>query len=216
MVPVQNRPLKKIRIVAKLAGAPLLHHVDEGGVDFKLKCFQPFDVLGLFRLERIECHLVAARRIDTPLHTDLLQQFGKAERGRNDADGANDGGGSAMISSPASAIMVAAGGRHIFHEDENLLSMFHGKIADAAIDQARLHRRAARRIDGYGNRRGMLVGKGLFQNTGRRCERKRGPQGCAAGHDCAMQAHDGDFRFHGAKTAGNKAFQQTGQGELQT
>src|ERR1700685_3274029 len=59
----------------ELAAAARFHQRDETVVDFPLQLFQPRDVVGVLRQERIEHRFVLARRIDAALDAILRDQL---------------------------------------------------------------------------------------------------------------------------------------------
>lgn len=205
---------EKIGIVEKIEGEKIIKNVDEGGVDLKMKWFKKLDVIGILRMERIECKIVDERSIEKKIKKDIIKKLGKEERGRKEEDGEKDGGGVGDDLVERKRDNVEEGGRKILKEEEKIILMLKGKIEDEEIDKERLKRREERRIDGYGKRRGMIVGKGILKNKGSRWERKSGKKGCEEGNDWEMKEKEGDLSLKGEKKEGNKEFKKKGKGEI--
>src|SRR5262249_58243223 len=72
--------------------AAAFHEADEVLVDVPLQRLEPLHVLRVLRQERVEHSLVLARNIEPAIDAELLHQLGKAERGADDPDGADDRG----------------------------------------------------------------------------------------------------------------------------
>ena len=111
-------------------------------------------------------------RVDAPLDADLAHQLDEAEAGGDDADRADDRGRVDDDLVAGAGDHVAAGGADILHEDEHRLFVLLGERADALVDQVRLHRRAARRIDHQRDCRRGLDAERLLQERRDRGERQ--------------------------------------------
>ena len=137
---------------------------------------QPLHVLGLLRQERIEHRLVLARGVEPPLDADLLDQLVEAERAADHADRADDGGciGDDLVGRAGDH--VAAGRRDILDEGDHRHLLLVGERADAPVDQMRLRRRAARRIDRQRDRADVAHGEGALQRARDTGERQAGLQ----------------------------------------
>ena len=121
----------------------------------RCKCLEPFDVVRILRQERIEHRLVLARSIKPALDADLGDQLVETERAADHADRADDRTriGNDLVGGAGEH--VAAGGGGVLDEGDDLAAVFLRQIADAAEDQVRLRRRAARRIDDQRDRGGV-------------------------------------------------------------
>ncbi|MNS44730.1 hypothetical protein D3C72_771800 [compost metagenome] len=178
-------------------------------MDFDLKRLQVVDIAFLFRLEGIKDDLVLAGRIDTALHAELLQHFRKTETTGNDTDRTDDGGGIGDDLVAGKRDHVTAGGCNVLHEDQDLLFLLLGKLADAVIDHPCLHRRTAGRVERNGDGRRILDGEGLLQKGGVGGEIERGAELVAAGHDRAMHAHHRDDELFFTKAFRHQILQKT-------
>ena len=143
--------------------AALLHELDEAVVDFLLHHLEAFNVVGLFRQERIEHRLVLAGGIEPALDAELVHQLGKTEGAADHADRADDGRAVADDLVGGTGDHVTAGGGDVLREGDHRLGLFGREFADAAIDQVRLHRRAARRIDQQGHGAGLAITERPFE-----------------------------------------------------
>ena len=127
--------------------------LDEVVVHFLLDRAQPRHVLRLLRLERVEDHLGLAGRVDAALHPDLAHRVDEAEAGGDDADRADDRRRIDDDLVAGAGDHVAARRADVLDEDDDRLLLLLGERADALVDQVRLDRRAARRIDDERHRR---------------------------------------------------------------
>src|SRR5262245_60698357 len=82
---------EQVLAVGELALAPALDPGDELLVQLGLQALQPFDVLVLLLLERVEADLVCARGVDTALDAEPFKQPVEPEARRDDADRADQG-----------------------------------------------------------------------------------------------------------------------------
>src|SRR6266480_2419906 len=151
-----------------------LHEVDEVLVDVPLLRLEPLDVLRILRKEWIAHGLVLAGNIKPAFDAELLHELGKAERAADDSDGAEDGGGIAEDLVTGADDHVAAGGGHILGKDDRWARVLVSQLADACIDQVRLHRRAAGRIDQQRDRPRVAHVKGALERTGNGGKREAG------------------------------------------
>src|SRR4029077_1709062 len=141
------------------AAAARFYQRDETVVDFLLQFFQPRHVVRVLRQERIEHRFVLARRIDAALDAVFRDQLVEAERAADDTDRADDRMriGDDLVAGAGDH--VAAGGGGVLDEGDDAAVFLLRQFADAAEDQVRLCRRAARRIDGERHRRRVARGK---------------------------------------------------------
>ncbi|KTT88509.1 hypothetical protein NS44R_15105, partial [Mammaliicoccus sciuri] len=100
----------------------------------------------------------------------------EAEAAADHADRAEDRGRIAIDLVARAGDHVAAGGRDVLGEHQHRQFLLGCQLADAQIDLARLHRRAARRIDHQRHRLGIPRTKGALQHLGDAGERHAGPQ----------------------------------------
>src|SRR5262245_26322430 len=91
--------------------------------------------------ERIERTLVLAGSMDAPFDSEPVDQPVEAEAGRDDADGADNGGWVGVDFVASECEKVPAGGRDVLAEDVDTLLLLLGELADAAEDQVGLHGR---------------------------------------------------------------------------
>ena len=119
-----------------------------------------------------------------------------------------------MISSPAMRDHVAAGGRDVLDEHQHALVLLARKVADARVDQPRLHRRAARRIDRDRDGRRPPVGERPGKKRRGGSEVEVLAKLVAARHDRALQAHDGYRHPFLAEPAWNQRLQRCHRGGL--
>src|SRR5215813_6621413 len=152
--------------------AAALHEADEVLVDVSLQRLEPLDVLQVLRQERVEHDLVLAGNIEPALDAELLHEPGKAERAANDPDGADDGGGIAEDLVSGAGDHVAAGGSDILGKGDHRTRILGRELADAPIDQVRLHRRTAGRIDQQRDRPRVTHLEGALERTSDGSERK--------------------------------------------
>jgi hypothetical protein len=136
----------------------------------------------------------------------------KADPGRDHADRADDGGGIGDDLVAGQRDHVAAGSRRILDEDEDALVLLRGEVADALVDQPRLHRRSAGRVDRDGDRRRALDRERLLDRPGHARQRQARPELGAAGKDRAMQADHRNGDGVGAPGGGKQAVEQAFHG----
>src|SRR5262249_5358352 len=120
-----------------------LHQANEVLMDFPLQRLEPLDVFRILRQERVEHGLVLAGHVEPAFDAELLHQLGKAERAADHSDGAENGGRIAEDPVPGAGDHVAAGGGDIPGKDDHRTRVLGRELADAPINQVRLHRRAA-------------------------------------------------------------------------
>src|SRR5262245_37138977 len=178
---------------AQPAGPPGLDEADENVVHVALQLLEPQHILRPFWLEGIEGTLVLAGSVDAPFDAEALDEFVEAEARRNHTDRAHDRGGIGINFVARQGQEVAAGGGNILAKDVNALVLLGGKLANAAENEMRLHRRAARRIDDDGHTRQFRGIEGLLDGTGHRCQGKSRPQRCHHA-DGAGEAQDRNNR----------------------
>ena len=147
-------------------------------VDVALQSSEALDVFGLFGLEGIENRLVLARGMDAALDAELGDRLDEAEARRDDADRADDRTCIGIDFIAGAGEPIAARGRDILAEDEDRDLVLRGERADAGMDQRRLHRRAARRIDRMRDGGDALPRKGALQRSARpACKVRPGRKG---------------------------------------
>jgi hypothetical protein len=100
--------------------------------------------------------------MDATLDAELFDRLDEAEARHDDADRADDGGriSDDLVAGGGDEIAPRGGG--VLDEDDDVLAVFIGMVADALGDEARLHRRAAGRIDDDGDGRRGLEGEGAL------------------------------------------------------
>ena len=113
-----------------------------------------------------------ARGVKAPLDAKPLDQLVEAERAANHADRAEDRGRIADDLVGGASDHVAPGGHDIFGKRDHAALLLGGEITDAAVDQMRLHRRAAGRIDDERDRGRLAHGKGALKRTRQRRQRE--------------------------------------------
>src|SRR5262249_40647682 len=145
--------------------AASFHELDEVLVDVALQRLKPLDVLGVLRKEWIEHGLVLAGNIKPAFDTNPAHQLGKTERPTDNADGADDRGRIAENFVGGASDHIPAGGRDILGKGDHRARILGGELADAAIDQVRLHRRAAGPSDQQRERSSRPHAEGPFERT---------------------------------------------------
>ncbi len=120
-------------------------------MDVGFQLLDALDVLGLFGEEGIEGRLVLAGGVDAALDAELAERFDEAEAGKDDADGADDGGrvGDDLVAGGGDE--VAARGRSILDEDD---------APCFSCSSARSRMRLAMRRDCTGEPPGELIDDG--------------------------------------------------------
>src|SRR6185437_15110218 len=115
----------------------------------RLEALHPHLVLGE---EGIEQRLALARRVEPAADAEAAQQLGEAEAAADDPDRAEDRGllGEDLVAGEGQPI--AARGGDVLGEGEDGDVLLLGELTDAPVDERRLHRRAARRVDREGDR----------------------------------------------------------------
>ena len=161
-------------------------------MDFALDRFETCDVLLLLRKERIEHRLAFARRVEPPFDTELLDQLVEPERSADDADRADDRGGVAHDLVSRARDHVAARGGDVLDEGDHRPGVLLGKLADTLMDQMRLNRRAARRVDGQRHGGSRLHGEGALQRARHRREREPGLERRREADDAGQPHHRND------------------------
>src|SRR5262249_43385580 len=156
--------------------AAALHELDEALVDVALQRLEPLHVLGILRKEWVEHGLVLAGNIKPAFDTEPVHQLGKTERATDDADRADDRGRIAENLVGGASDHIAAGGRNILGKGDHRARVLGGELADAAVDQGRLHGRAAGRIDQQRPRSRRPHAEGALERTGDGGEREAGFQ----------------------------------------
>ena len=170
---------------------PFLHQGNKSLVNILLDRLQAPHVVGIFRQEGIEHDLAFARGIHTAFDAELLDRLVEAEGGAHDADGTEDRGSIAEDFIGRAGDHVAAGGADILDEGQHGNLLFVRQLADAPVDQMRLHRRTARRIDNQRHGFRLFDAEGALEVARRRgdrearLERRRKADG-------AGQSHHGD------------------------
>jgi hypothetical protein len=123
--------------------------------------------------------------IEAPLDADLVDQLVQAEGRGHDSDRAYDRASIGIDLVTGDREQIAARRGDVLGEHIDLETLFFSKRADALVDQHRLHRRAARRIDLDCDRLGAAHGERPLDRacTGRkrepRPERRRHADGAA-------------------------------------
>ena len=102
---------------------------------------------GFFRQKRVEQGFALPGGVEAPLDAEPLDQLVEAEARADDADRAEERGLLAEDLVAGERQPIAARCGHILGKGDDRHALFLGKLADAAVEQRRLHRRAARRID---------------------------------------------------------------------
>jgi hypothetical protein len=140
--------------------------------------------------------------VDAPLDAELFEGLGKAKAGEDDADGADDGAGVGDDLVAGGGDEIAARGRGILDEDDDVLVVLGREVANTLGNQPRLHRRAAGRIDDDGHGvAGHL--EGAMEERGHGLDIDAA--GALVGGDDAVQAHDRDHRSAAAERPGDEA-----------
>ena len=99
---------------------------------------------------------------------------------------------------------IAAGGADVLDKGDHAQTLFFGELADAAEDQMRLHRRAARRVDNQRDSSRVAHGKRALQRAGdaRQCQAGLQRRGEA---DDAGEAHNRHDRISPRSRRGKSA-----------
>src|SRR5262245_34490251 len=141
-----------------------------------LQVLEQRHVLGTFWPERIERAFVLADSMNAPFNSEPVDELVETEAGRDNADGANDGGGVGIDFIAGEGEEVAARGRDVLAEDVDPLLLLLGELPDAAEDQVGLHGRSPRRIDNHRHAGELRQAEGLLDRTGDGSERQARPQ----------------------------------------
>ena len=197
---VQNSPENNVfSLPCSLAAAAFLDQRDEVLVDVLLDRLDALHVLRLLRQERIEHHLALAGGVEPALDAELFHQLGEAERAADHADRADDRKGIADDLVGGAGQHVAAGGADILDEGDDRKLLFLGQLPDAAEDQMRLRRRAARRIDDQRHGARVAHREGALQRAGDRSTSISPGRNGVTHADDARQPHHRHHRDVGAK-----------------
>ena len=146
---------------------PLPHDIDELLVDFVQHRLRVALLLLVDRRERIEEGLVLARGEGAPLHAEFLHGAGEAPAVHDHADRPDDARLVHIDLVGGGRDVVAARGADVLDDG------VHGNVgikspqpADFVVDDARLHRAAARRIDAQDHALGILVFESVLEGFG--------------------------------------------------
>ena len=115
------------------------------------------------RREGIEDALVLAGRDQSALDTELLHRAGEAEAVHQHADRADDRGLVDEDLVRRDSDVVGSRGAGLVDDDVELLVVLGLQAAQLVVDDAGLHRAAARRVDAQHHRTGALVLEGALQ-----------------------------------------------------
>ena len=138
----------------------------EGLVDVLLQCGQPSDIGRIFRQKRIEQRFLFSGGVKAPFDPEPPEQLVEAEPGADHADRADQRRllGKDFIAGERQPVTARC--RHIFGERNHRDALFLRQLPDPTVEQGRLHRRAARRVDDKGDRDQPGCTKRFFDRGG--------------------------------------------------
>ncbi|ABA47770.1 hypothetical protein BURPS1710b_2914 [Burkholderia pseudomallei 1710b] len=143
-----EKPGENVRRFVQARAAAVLHRLDELRVDLVEHFLRVRIHLRRLRRERIEEALVLARRMQAPLDAQLAHQAGEAEPVHQHADRADDARLVDVDLVRRRRDVVAARRAHVGDDDvKRLRRILLAQPPDLVVDDARLHRAAARAVD---------------------------------------------------------------------
>src|SRR5271165_1152137 len=145
--------------------AAFLYQLDEPFMDFPLHALEALHILRVLGQKRIEHRLVLAGGIEPSLDAELVDQLGETERTADHPNRADDRRWVANDLVRGAGNHVAARSRHVFGKRDHRAAVLRRKLANAAVDQMRLHRRATGRVDQERDRARITHAECALQGT---------------------------------------------------
>ena len=184
----------------------MAHLLLEGFVDVLLQRREAGDIGRILRQKRIEQRFAFSCGMEPPLDAKALDQAVDAKPGRNNADRAEKRGLFGIDFVAGQSEPIAARGGDILGKGEDRDRLLLGELADAAEQERRLHRRAARRVDRQRHTGEPRQRKGAVEGIGMAPQGQRGAP--LPRPDDAVEAQYRDGRRRIAKPLDRQEFQK--------